>query len=137
MAEWDSVDRELLDFTQNLIALRKAHPALRPPWFRQAPGDDIMDWVAVLRSDGKEFTDQDWENPEARSVLFLLGHAGADTFALLLNSAENGVEFTIPEAPNAEWVLASSSDPEQHVSGPVTTLIVRPASYTLLQSHTE
>ena len=131
---WDEVDTDLLQFTKTLIALRRGHPALRPEWFRQAPGGDGPDWVQVLRSDAEEFAEADWDNPEARSVIFFLGHDGADAFALLLNSAENGVEFTIPEAPNAEWSLALSSDPEQQVEGPVSTLIVRDASFTLLQS---
>jgi isoamylase len=66
--------------------------------------------------------------------MFVLAHEGADTFALLFNAAENGVEFAIPEAPGAEWELAASSDPGQQVSAPVTTLIVRDCSFTLLRS---
>ncbi len=131
---WDSVDLELLEFTQKLIALRRDNPALRPIWFRQAPGEGVVDWVDVLRSDGQGFSDEDWDNPEARSVIFVVGHEGGDTFALLLNSASNGVEFTVPKAPNVEWVLAASSDPEQQVESPVTTLIVRDESFTLLRS---
>jgi isoamylase len=131
---WDDIDQGLLDFTTGLIELRKSHPALRPPWFRQAPGDGVTDWVTVLRSDGEVFSDEDWDNPEARSALFVLGHEGGDAFALLLNAAENGVEFTVPKAPSAEWTLAASSDSEQRVQEPVTTLIVRDASFTLLRS---
>ena len=131
---WDELDRDLFEFTRLLIELRKANPALRPVWFRQAPGDGVTDWVQVLRSDAQDFSDADWQNPDARSVIFLVGRDGADAFALLLNSAENGVEFTIPTAPNHEWELAVSSDPEQQVRPPVTTLIVRDSSFTLLRS---
>ena len=133
--DWDAADPDLFAFTQSLIRLRREHPALRPVWFRQAPGgEDVTDWVHVLRSDGAEFTAEDWDNPEARTIMFLMGHAGDTAFALLLNSAENGVEFTIPEAPGQQWRLAASSDPEQQVEPPVTTLIVRDASFTLLRS---
>jgi isoamylase len=131
---WDAVDVELFEFTRTLIGLRRKNPALRPVWFRRAPGAGVVDWVRVLRSDAEEFTDEDWNNPEARSVMFLVGSDGADSFALLLNSAENGVEFTIPEAPHADWQLAVSSDPDQQVKSPVTTLIVRDSSFTLLRS---
>jgi isoamylase len=131
---WDTSDRDLFAFTQELIRLRKENPALRPVWFRQAPGDDVTDWVQVLRADGEAFADEDWDNPEARSVMFILGHDDADAFALLLNAAANGVEFTVPSAPNAEWVLAASSDPDQQVTGEVTTLIVQESSFTLLRS---
>ncbi|MDP9026482.1 MAG: glycogen debranching protein GlgX, partial [Actinomycetota bacterium] len=127
---WDAADGELLDFTRGLLALRRDNPALRPSWFRHAPGDAEQDTVTVLRSDAAEFADNDWENPDARSVTFLFGHRDGDSFALLLNSADNGVEFTVPEAPLGEWTLAASSDAEQTVAGPVTTLIVRDASFT-------
>ena len=132
--DWENADTTLFDFTRQLIELRRSNPALRPIWFRQAPGDDVTDWVRVLRSDGVEFSDSDWENPDARTVTFLLGHTGGDSFALLLNAAENGVEFTVPAAPDAEWQLAASSDPEQQVAEPVSTLIVRDASFSLLRS---
>ncbi|MCU1529146.1 MAG: glycogen debranching enzyme, partial [Frondihabitans sp.] len=55
-------------------------------------------------------------------------------FALLMNAAHNGVDFTLPPAPYGEWELAISSDPEQQVVPPVTTLIVRDASFTLVRS---
>ena len=132
--DWENVDTDLRDFTASLIALRLENPALRPVWFRQAPAEGEKDTVRVLRSDEQEFSDEDWENPDARTIAFVLATEGADAFALLLNSAENGVEFTVPAAPNKQWELALSSDPEQTVAGEVTTLIVRDASFTLLRS---
>ena len=132
--DWDGVDEELLEFTTDLITLRAENPALRPPWFRQAPDGDGPDHVRVVRSDAQEFSDDDWQNPEARSITFVLEHDGADAFALLLNAAENGVEFTVPDAPNNQWELAMSSDPAQKVKSPVSTLIVQDVSFTLLRS---
>jgi isoamylase len=134
--DWSHVDSDLLAFTTELIALRLHNEALRPSWFRRAPefGDD--DIVSVMRSDGMGFSDEDWHNPDARSITFVLERTGSDAFALLLNSAENGVEFAVPDAPNSEWELALSSDPDQHVSAPVTTLIVRDCSFSLLRSRT-
>lgn len=81
-----------------------------------ANGEDNQDGEADNKSanNGAEGpTDDAGVNPDARSVMFVLGHAGADTFVLLLNAAENGVEFTIPEARGTAWELASSSDPGQ------------------------
>jgi isoamylase len=136
--DWDDADQELLAFTRTLIALRKDNVALRPTWFRLAPGDDAdpQDTVSILRSDGQNFTPADWDNSGARSILFLLEHPGADAFALLLNAAENGVQFTIPAAPGEEWELAASSDQGQTVETPVTTLVVSDNSFTLLRSRT-
>lgn len=132
--DWAAVDRDLLEFTRTLIGLRRSHPALTPQWFRQGPGDNVREWVTVQRSDDKPFGDADWDNPDARSIAFVFGHADGDAFALLLNAAENVVEFTVPEAPHAEWSLALSSDPGQQVTAPVATLLVADASFTLLQS---
>ncbi|NQX12384.1 glycogen debranching protein GlgX [Microbacteriaceae bacterium VKM Ac-2855] len=132
--DWAEADRELLAFTTKLIALRRAEPALRPRWFRSAPEVGGNDTVDIVRSDAKRFADEDWDNPDARTVTFVFEHEGADSFALLLNAAENGVEFTVPKAPGAEWSLELSSDPGQTVAGEVTTLIVSDASFTLLRS---
>ncbi|MGN6445120.1 glycogen debranching protein GlgX [Amnibacterium sp.] len=132
--DWSAVDTDLLEFTRRLTALRRAQPALRPPWYRYGPEEHAEDTVVIKRSDDQEFTDADWDDPEARTITFVLEHEGADAFALLLNSAENGVEFQVPAAPNREWELEVSSDPEQRVEGEVTTLIVRDASFTLLRS---
>jgi isoamylase len=162
--DWQNTDEELRQFTTDLITLRRENPALRPAWFRQAPGNGETDTVQILRSDAAEFSDEDWQNPDARSILFLFDHTHTqtvevapvdpddpeqiaadhtpaesaaekgDAFALLLNSASNGVEFSIPKAPHSEWTLALSSDPDQVVDGAVTTLIVRDSSFTLLRS---
>ncbi|RKR76403.1 glycogen debranching protein GlgX [Frondihabitans australicus] len=132
--DWDSVDEGLLSFTRSLITIRRESPALRPQWFRTDPVVSGLRWVEVLRADGNEFADADWQNPENRAVMFIVGMKGADTFALLTNSASNGVEFTVREAPGSAWELALSSDPSQTVTEPVSTLIVRDASFTLLRS---
>jgi len=139
--DWEHADHELFEFTRSLIALRAENPALRPTWFRQAPEmlSEVPDAIAsdaveIVRSDGESFDDHDWDNPNARTETLVFTHEGADSFALLLNAAENGVEFQVPDAPGSEWELALSSDPAQVVEGPVTTLIISGGSFTLLRS---
>ncbi|MFY0407512.1 glycogen debranching protein GlgX [Solicola sp. PLA-1-18] len=131
--DWSSVDADLLAFTTELLTLRRENPALRPPWFRQAPGDDADDTVLVLRSDAHDFEDGDWDEPLARAITFVLGHPGADSFALLLNAADTVVEFTLPGDEPGSWQLALSSDPGQQVDGTGETLLVRDRSFTLLR----
>ncbi|TFD93477.1 glycogen debranching protein GlgX [Cryobacterium lactosi] len=132
--DWANTDDALLAFTRSLLELRRENPALRPAWFRQAPGPDAVDTVRVLRADAEEFADADWTDDDAHAITFVLEHDGADAFALLLNAAANGVEFTVPAAPSGAWELAASSDPGQQVAAPVSTLIVRDGSFTLLRS---
>jgi len=133
--DWEHADHDMLRFTTDLVRLRRDNPALRPDWFRQAPnGGSDTDTVVTVRSDGEAFSEGDWDNPDARSVTFILAHKDADTFALLLNSAENGVEFIVPDAPGERWQLVASSDDEQTVAGPVTTLILGGRTFTLLRS---
>ncbi|AMM18994.1 glycogen debranching enzyme [Frondihabitans sp. PAMC 28766] len=132
--DWSAVDHDLLAFTTSLLELRRENQALRPTWFRTAPEASKLRWVEVLRADANPFEEADWQDPENRAVMFVVGREGADTFALLMNAAGNGVEFTLPLAPDLEWELALSSDPEQAVATPVSTLIVRDASFTLVRS---
>ncbi len=136
--DWSTADRALLAFTQELVALRRAEPALRPDWYRFAKPERDEDaetsTVQLLRSDGKPFGASDWDDPAARAIMLTFFHLERDAFALLLNAAENGVEFGIPAAPDGDWELVVSSDPEQTVVAPVTTLIVRDCSFTLLRS---
>jgi isoamylase len=134
--DWTATDDRLLNFTRLLLELRRENPALRPTWFRQAPGAEGHDTVRALRADGEKFSDADWDDVDAHAITFVLEHSGADGFALLLNAADNGVEFSIPPAPNTDWELAASSDPNQQVAAPVSTLIVRDGSFTLLRSRT-
>ncbi|MGK9147554.1 glycogen debranching protein GlgX [Plantibacter flavus] len=132
--DWDAVDEELLAFTTRMIALRRSERALRPEWFRQGPESTSDDRVYIARSDGQSFSEEDWENPDARSIVFVFRHAGSASFALLLNAAENGVEFALPAVPGLPWTLVESSDPEQSLSETSSTVIVQGTSFTLLRS---
>lgn len=132
--DWDNVDTAMLSFTTRLLALRKENPALRPEWFRLDPSVAYKDSVVMVRSDGLPFEQGDWDNPDARTITFVLARRDADAFALLLNSADNGVEFVIPEAPGQPWERVLSSDDEQNSNGEVDSLILAGNSFTLLRS---
>ena len=132
--DWENADTEMFEFTADLLRLRRENPALRPDWFRQAPGSGAHDTVVVVRSDGEEFSASDWDNPDARTITFVLKHEGADAFALLLNAAENGVEFLVPDAPHEPWQLSASSDDDQSADGAFDSLILDGRSFVLLRS---
>ena len=131
--DWDGADSELRDFTESLIRLRLAEPALRPDWYRQAPEIGGPNVVRIVRADGAEFVDDDWEEPENKAITFVLAHTGSDAFALLLNAADNGVDFTLPAAPNHAWKLETTSDPQLKL-GRKRSLTLGRTSFALLRS---
>ncbi|MFF1572249.1 glycogen debranching protein GlgX [Leifsonia sp. NPDC058292] len=130
---WDAADEELREFTRALIRLRRAEPALRPDWYRHSPEVGGPSTVCILKTDGEFFSDEDWDDPDAKAIDFVLMHEGSDAFAFLLNAADNGVEFTIPASPNGPWSLELSSDP-QLVLGDPDALTLAPGSFALLRS---
>jgi glycogen operon protein len=88
----------------------KDHPVLRRRHFfqgRKIRGSEVKD-LAWFRPDGKEMTDEDWNNPEARCFgLRLAGDAIEeldsrgnrivdDTLLILLNAYHEAIPFTLP-----------------------------------------
>jgi glycogen operon protein len=106
----DRPRRELLEFTRFLIDLRRRHPVLRRRHFfqgRKIRGSEVKD-LAWFRPDGKEMSEEDWNNSEARCFgLRLAGDAIEelddrgnpivdDTLLILLNAHHEPVSFTLP-----------------------------------------
>ncbi|WP_432057323.1 glycogen debranching protein GlgX [Streptomyces sp. bgisy022] len=126
----DDEQRDLLDFTRRLIALRAAHPVLRRRRFflgetvRHA-GQPLPDLVWLLPT-AEEMTDDDWQRADAHSVgVFLNGDAIAerdergrrvvdDSFLMLFNSHWEPVGFRLPPKTYGErWTaLIDTADPE-------------------------
>ncbi|MBD0418550.1 glycogen debranching enzyme, partial [Streptomyces sp. TRM S81-3] len=146
--------RDLLDFTRRLIALRAAHPVLRRRrYFRGEtatnPDQPLPDLV-WLQPDAREMADDDWQRSDAHAVgVFLNGDAIAepdpcgrpvvdDSFLLLLNSHWEPTVFRLPDAGYGErWAtLIDTAAPDgvpdeaEHKAG--TVLTVEPRSLVLL-----
>ncbi len=95
---------ELLAFTRQLIALRKAHPALRR---RTYPKPSDVSW---LTPQGRQMAEQDWKLPFARCLgMLLLGDRLAerdaygasledDDLLILLNAHHEPIDFRLPGA---------------------------------------
>jgi isoamylase len=109
----DEPRKRLLEFTSKLIQLRKAHPNLRRRKFfqdRKIRGSVVRD-ISWYGTDGTEVSDDAWSSYNKSICLLLNGHTlditddeGApvsdDSFLILVNAAEEGVEYTLPEPPN-------------------------------------
>ena len=106
----DRPRRELLEFTRATIQLFHDHPVLRRSKFfqgRRIRGSEVKD-LAWFRPDGKEMTDEDWDNPSARCLgLRLAGDAIEDvdargnrivddTLLILLNAHYESIFFVLP-----------------------------------------
>jgi isoamylase len=112
--DWDldDDDRELLDFTRRLVALRRDHPVFRRRAFlrgQTAHGNALPDaWW--FRPDGRRMTRRQWEDGNEKVLgLFLNGRAITerdaqggpirdDSFLLLVNGWHEDVTFTLPAA---------------------------------------
>jgi glycogen operon protein len=108
--DWASVDHDLLAFTRELIAFRKAHPVFqRRRWFQGRPlhGTGVSD-IGWFRPDGAEMSEEQWTEGFAKSIgVFLNGRAIPsrdsqgerivdDSFYVIFNAHHEPLEFTLP-----------------------------------------
>ena len=120
----DRPRRELLEFARSLIRFRDEHPVLRRRHFfqgRRIRGSEVKD-LAWFRPDGKEMSDEDWSNSEARCFgLRLAGDAieelddrgnriADDTLLVLLNAHHEPISFTLPaHRRKVRWEVVSDT----------------------------
>src|SRR5690606_17933097 len=116
--DWDlsDEDRDLLEFTKHMIAIRKSQPTLRRRRFfhgRQIHGAGVKD-LTWLSPNGEEMTDREWHDSRLSTIgLILSGDAIEEldpcgqpitgyTLLILLNADPEPTEFTLPAAHNGE-----------------------------------
>ncbi|QHI68318.1 glycogen debranching protein GlgX [Tichowtungia aerotolerans] len=123
--DWSLLEKnkELFEFTKQLIALRKAHPALRRKTFFTGKGD--VKWIGP---DGK---DPDWNNGHALGMHI----TGKDELLILINNEEHDVSFEEHMRPDTgsgaqaqpvskDWKLELSSAPVDSFTLPPQSLAV-------------
>jgi glycogen operon protein len=144
----DASQRELLAFARDLIHIFHRHPVLRRRKFfqgRQIRGAEIED-ISWFRPDGREMTESDWRNEQARSLgVRLAGDAidevdergnriTGDTLLILLNAHHRAVSFVMPahrRGINWEQVL----DTRESVGRRRTRRLVRGGGTYRLEAH--
>lgn len=118
--DWSKANKELHEFTVELINFRKAHPVFsRRRWFQGHPihGSKLED-IAWFRPDGQEMEEENWNEANARSLtVFLNGHGlrtrgekgeelKDNSFLLLFNADEVAVDFVLPpEKYGMRWEM--------------------------------
>jgi glycogen operon protein len=119
--DWVEADTDLLAFTRTALALRRAHPALRPRAYLRGPGGGPAQMV-LYRADGEQMSEEDWQNPQSKTLAISLdgrqiedanGEKGRERFLFLLNAHHEPVKFTIPISHSAWRVVLTTSDPDE------------------------
>ena len=117
---WESADKDLLEFTRQLIQLRKEHPVFhRRRWFQGRPihGAQVTD-IGWFTPDGSEMTQEDWNGGFAKALGVFLNGEGIqspdargervvdESFYVLFNAHHEPLQFTLPKRDwGDEWVV--------------------------------
>jgi glycogen operon protein len=125
----DAGGRALQAFTRGVIALRRAHPALRRrDFFQGRPliGGGVRD-ILWLKPDGQEMSEHEWQADHARALgVFLAGDGLTETdargrrlqddhFLLLFNAGAEPVHFHVPPLPglaDGRLLVDTARDPD-------------------------
>ncbi|QIX50835.1 glycogen debranching protein GlgX [Rhodococcus sp. DMU1] len=117
---------DLLDFTRNVIALRRSHPVFRRRRFFEGrpirSGEQSRD-IAWRTPAGEEMTPEDWDSGFGKSLSVFLNGEGIhepnqrgervvdDSFLLCFNAHDEPIDFVTPDGPHAqEWSVALDTD---------------------------
>jgi glycogen operon protein len=116
--DWTAADSELLQWTRQIIALRRAHPVFRRRRFFQGRSIRGSGWqdVGWFKPDGMEMSDEDWRVVFAKSIGVFLNGEGIESrdlrgyrvrdadFYVIWNAHDDNLVFTIPLAlGGASW----------------------------------
>jgi glycogen operon protein len=112
--DWEHVDEHLLAFVRKLTAFRARHRVFRRRRFfsglpvqTRSAGAPLPD-LAWFTPDGREMTQQDWDNHFGRAVMLFVNGEGIrergqygqrhvdDSFLLCFNAHDDGLRFTVP-----------------------------------------
>ncbi|HTQ22967.1 glycogen debranching protein GlgX [Mycobacterium sp.] len=142
--DWAAADDEVFDFTKELIALRRRHPAFRRRRYRTGKEAADLQWFTPS---GSMMTAEDWSDTAARSVgLFVDGATDPDVdadgtpmidddFFFAVNAWWEPLTFIVPdELRGRRWDIACDSfDPARKISV-AQEITVQPRSIAVLQS---
>jgi glycogen operon protein len=118
--DWESADKDLLEYTRRLIQLRKEHPVFhRRRWFQGRPihGAEVTD-IAWFTPEGEQMAEEQWGEGFAKALGVFLNGEGIDqtdargekvtddSFYVLFNAHYEPLPFTLPKgAWGEEWTL--------------------------------
>jgi glycogen operon protein len=142
--DWSAIDEDLLQFSRDLIALRRCHPVFRRRRYATGKGAADLRWFTPS---GTPMMAENWADSDARSVaLFIDGSTdpdiGADgtpmvddDFLILVNAWWEPLSFAVPpDLPAPRWdVVCDTFDPARN-NAVAQGLTVGPRAFVILQS---
>ncbi len=150
---WETADRELIEFTRKLIRLRNSHAVFsRKNWFRGvAARDTRIEDIAWFLPDGTQMEESHWIQDFAKSVAMYLSGKGIlavdsqgepvidDNYYLIFNAHDEGLDYRLPPALyGKQWVkiidTSSAVDPDDKVYQPGDKVHVQGRSVVLLEN---
>jgi glycogen operon protein len=153
---WEQVDQGLVEFTRNLISLRKEHPVFRRlKWFKGVPVYGKVDDLGWFNPNGEEMSQEHWNEGQPKSMGVFLNGEGIrntdergrrivdDSFFLIFNAHHEPVEFTLPGIDWAKnWTKVLDTHLDQFSNGdqtlnPGDRLVVEGRSTVILKSARE
>jgi glycogen operon protein len=137
--DWSNVDREMLEFTRQIVQFRREHHSFRRRRFfqgRQLRGAATED-LGWFTPTGDEMSEEQWSEAYAHAItLFMSGReierdargetVTDDDFLWMVNASPDDIKFTLPpERWGADWYVAidtaaaqvSPADPTVHIAG--------------------
>jgi len=152
--DWEKADseKELTALVRRIISIRQNHPVFRRRNFfqgRSIKGVGVKD-ILWLRPDGREMTDQEWTQEQARTLGVVLSGSAVDevdergqlttdeNFVLLMNADHQEVPFTLPSvASGMTWItLVDTSLDSARTPGtahePMSQYRLQPRSFVLV-----
>jgi isoamylase len=108
---WESADKDLLEFTRGLIQIRRKHPVFhRRRWFQGRPihGEKITD-IGWFTPDGIQMAEEHWDKGFAKALGVFLNGDGIDSpdargervvddsFYVLFNAHHELLRFVLPK----------------------------------------
>ncbi|MBK0402488.1 glycogen debranching protein GlgX [Adhaeribacter sp. BT258] len=116
---WQDADKELQEFTRQLIALRRNHPVFcRRKWFQGLPIKGIgLEDIAWFQPEGVEMTEEHWNLDYAKAMGVYLNGYGLhssnsrgrriidDSFFIIFNAHHEALQFKLPlEKYGQKWI---------------------------------
>ncbi len=131
--EWESWQRDLVDFTRRLIQLRSTYPAFRRQHFFEEADAGAPRDVVWWHPSGREFQHDDWSDLGQKCLGMVIsnpaGHDVPTSFLVAMNAHEHDVEFRLPPSFTPVTVELHTNDRDLSL---VDGLLVLPSRTTAI-----